>query len=197
MTRLPHTVSVVLAVGILLSGAACQLRRPPTTLARTIEPLMIEPQGAGASAPGAISVRLLETQRRGHIGRFVLRLQPDGELVEDHVWRWSSAPDQYLDTALRLEIASNAGLRLVDTRNAQTLAVTLLSWHLETTGAPSLVGSVELDITGPDRIVHPQMIRASEAVEAELPGNLAPAAGRLLRRLAAEVVARIPRPGHT
>ena len=37
----------------------------------------------------------------------VLYQQPSGELTEDPVWRWSSAPDRYLDTALRLELASS------------------------------------------------------------------------------------------
>jgi hypothetical protein len=50
----------------------------------------------------AAPIRLLDTQARGHIGRRLLHQRPDGELIEDPVWRWSSAPDRYLDTALRL-----------------------------------------------------------------------------------------------
>ena len=49
-----------------------------------------------SSAADARPVRLLDTQARGHIGRRVLHQQPEGELIEDPVWRWSSAPDRYL-----------------------------------------------------------------------------------------------------
>ena len=82
-------------------------------------------------AANAVAVRLLDTQARAHIGRRVLHQQPDGELTEDPVWRWSSAPDRYLDTALRLELAAARDVRLVDSGTASTLAVTLLVWHLE------------------------------------------------------------------
>ena len=106
-----------------LGGVACQLRRPATIPTRMIEPQLLEPQLAEPAklvpkAPNAIPVRLLDTQARGHIGRRVLHQQPDGELTEDSVWRWSSAPDRYLDTALRLEVASNPDIRLVDVGRA-------------------------------------------------------------------------------
>ena len=53
-------------------------------------------------------------------------------------------------------------------------------------GGTRLVGAVEFQITGTDRVVHTQVVRASEPVSAELPGDLAAAAGRLLRRLASD-----------
>ena len=114
--------------------------------------------GAGSPAP----IRLLDTQARGHIGRRVLRQQPDGELTEDPVWRWSSAPDRYLETALRLELASSPVLQLVDMASAPTLATTLLVWHLETTGGGTrLVGAVEFQVTRADQVVQTQR-RASK-----------------------------------
>jgi hypothetical protein len=159
-----------------------------------IEPRLQEPAKKGAdSANSAAPVRLLDTQARGHIGRRVLHQQPDGELTEDPVWRWSSAPDRYLDTALRLELASNAEVRLVDAGSAPALAATLLVWDLESAGETKLVGAVEFQLTGTDRVVHTQIVRASEPVSAELPGNLADAAGILLRRLASEGITRMVR----
>jgi hypothetical protein len=174
-----------------LGGVGCQLRRPPTTPTRMIEPQLLEPQMAEQAklvpkAPNAMPVRLLDTQARGHIGRRVLHRQPDGELTEDSVWRWSSAPDRYLDTALRFEVASNPDIRLVDVDRAPLLAARLLVWNLESAEGTRLVGVVEFQITGTDRVVHTQVARASEPVSAELPGDLAAAAGRLLRRLASE-----------
>ena len=46
------------------------------------------------------------------------------------------------------------------------------------------------DLDAADRMVRTQMIRRSEPVSTELPGNLAAAAGRLLQSLAAESRAR-------
>ena len=168
----------------------CQ-RAAPTTPTRMIEPQLLEPQMSEQAklvprAPNAMPVRLLDTQARGHIGRRVLHRQPDGELTEDSVWRWSSAPDRYLDTALRFEVASNPDIRLVDVDRAPLLAARLLVWNLESAEGTRLVGVVEFQITGTDRVVHTQVARASEPVSAELPGDLAAAAGRLLRRLASE-----------
>ena len=155
-----------------------------------IEPQLLEPPAEPArqvtKAPNATPVRLLDTQARGHIGRRVLHQQPGGELTEDSVWRWSSAPDRYLDTALRLELASSPDVRLVDVGRAPALAATLLVWQLESAGGTRLVGAVEFQVTGTDRVVHTQVVRASEPVSAELPGDLAAVAGRLLRRLASE-----------
>jgi len=174
-----------------LGAASCRLRRPETTPVRMIEPQLLEPQIPDPvrqvpKAPNAASVRLLDTQARGHIGRRVLHKQPDGELTEDSVWRWSSAPDRYLDTALRIEAASSPDIRLVDAGHSTALAATLLVWDLEYAGGTQLVGAVEFQITGTDRAVHTQVVRASEPVSADLPGDLAASAGRLLRRLASE-----------
>jgi len=174
-----------------LGAASCRLRRPETTPVRMIEPQLLEPQIPDPvrqvpKAPNAASVRLLDTQARGHIGRRVLHKQPDGELTEDSVWRWSSAPDRYLDTALRIEAASSPDIRLVDAGHSTALAATLLVWDLESAGGTQLVGAVEFQITGTDRAVHTQVVRASEPVSADLPGDVAASAGRLLRRLASE-----------
>jgi hypothetical protein len=156
-----------------------------------LEPQLAEPAKLVAKAASAIPVRLLDTQARGHIGRRVLYQQSDGELTEDSVWRWSSAPDRYLDTALRLEVASNPDIRLVDDGRAPALAATLLVWNLESAGGTRLVGAVEFQITGTDRVVRTQVARASESVSAELPGDMAAVAGRLLRRLASEGLTRV------
>ena len=96
-----------------------------------VEPRLVEPAGVVADAPNATSVRLLETQGRGHIGRRVLHQQPDGEVTEDPVWLWTSTPDRYLDSALQSAIASSPDIRLVDVSNAPSLAVTLVAWQLE------------------------------------------------------------------
>jgi hypothetical protein len=123
----------------------------------------------------------------------VLHQQPDGELTEDAVWLWASAPYRYLDTALRLEVASSPDVRLVDAGSAPTLAATLLVWDLDSAGGTRLVGAVEFQITGTDRIVHTHVVQASEPVSAELPGDVAAAAGHLLRRLASEGLTRFAR----
>ena len=191
MIRMLRACSCLVGTIACLGGFGCQLRRPATTPTRMIEPQLLEPQLAEPAksvptAPNAIPVRLLDTQARGHIGRRLLHQQPDGELTEDPVWRWSSAPDRYLDTALRLEVASNPDIRVVDFGRAPVLAATLLEWDLESAGGTRLVGAVEFQITAIDRVVHTQVTRASEPVSAELPGDLAAVAGRLLRRLASE-----------
>ena len=112
MTGVTASKSALLVVMVCLAGMACQLKRPETTPGRMIEPQLLAPQpgrpaGLASSASAPAPVRLLDTQSRGHIGRRVLHQQPDGELTEDPVWRWSSAPDRYLDTALRLELTSS------------------------------------------------------------------------------------------
>jgi hypothetical protein len=164
-----------------------------------LEPQLLEPALPEASTPGTTSaaaaapIRLLETQARGHVGRRLLHQQPTGELIEDPAWRWSSAPDRYLDTALRLELASSPTLRLVDAAGAPSLATNLLVWHLEPASGARLVGAVEFQFTGEDRVVHTHIVRANEPVSGELPGDLAIAAGRLLRRLAHEGLTRVAR----
>ena len=182
----------LLVLIVCLGGAAClRLQRPATTPRRMLEPQLSVPAKQVTKAANATPVRLLDTQALGHIGRPVLHQQPNGELTEDAVWRWSSAPDRYLDTALRLEVASSPDVRLLDTGRAPALAATLLVWDLESAGGARLVGAVEFEVTGTDRVVHSQVVRASEPVSAELPDDLAAAAGRLLRRLAFEGLALV------
>ena len=94
---------------------------------------------------------------------------------------------------MRAELASNSEVRLVDVGSAPALAATLLVWDLESAGETRIVGAVEFQFTGSDRAVHTQVVRASEPVSAELPGNLAAAAGILLRRLASEGITRMTR----
>lgn len=190
MTRVSRSGVYLLFTIICLCEAAC-LRRPTTTPSHMLEPQLLEPQlpqpaTQVTKAPNATPVRLLDTQARGHIGRRILHQQPNGELTEDAVWRWSSAPDRYLDTALRFELASSPDVRLVDTGRAPALAATLLIWDLHSAGETRLVGAVEFQVIGTDREVHTKVVRTSEPVSAELPGDLAAAAGRLLRRLASE-----------
>ena len=191
MIRVPQSAYCLLVTIACLGGVACQLRRPNTTPTRMIEPQLLAPQLSDSAeqsskAPTAVLVRLLDTEARGHIGRRVLHQQSDGELTEDPVWLWSSAPDQYLDTALHLEAASNPNVRLGDSARATSLAATLLVWDIESAQETRLVGVVEFQITGTDQAVHTQLVRASEPVSSDLPGNSAVAAGRLLRRLASE-----------
>ena len=183
--------------GVLLFAAlaltACQLRRPTTASSRVLEPQLLEPQLSEpprtvAKNSDAASIRLLSPESRGSIGRRVLHRQPDGELIEDSVWRWSAPPDRYLETALRLEVASNPKLRLVDAIGAPTLSANLLAWDLESTGSVRLVGAVQFELTGPDRVIRTQIVRGNESVSGELPGDLAEVAGRLMRRLASDGV---------
>jgi hypothetical protein len=157
----------------------------PATVASSSQPT----SGLASATP----IRLLDTQARGHIGRRLLHQQAGGELVEDPVWRWSSAPDRYLDSALRLGMASRSDVRLVDTGAAASLAVTLIAWHLESAGSTRLVGAVEVEFTGTDRAVRTQVLRGSEPVSGELPGDLADAAGRLLQTLASEAITQSTR----
>ena len=196
MIRVSRSGAHLLVAMVCLGGIGCRLRPPNATPSRMIEPQLLAPQPPEPATqvtkvPNATSVRLLDTQARGHIGRRVLHQQPNGELTEDAVWRWSSAPDRYLDTALRLEAAASPNVRLVDTGHAPALAATLLVWDLESAGETRLVGAVEFQVIGTDRVVHTQVVRNSEPVSAELPGDLAAAAGRLLRRLASEGLAGV------
>jgi hypothetical protein len=184
---------MILAALMLASVVACALKRPDITPFRMIEPQLEEPVKRDDGASTVTTLRLLDTQARAHIGRRLLRQEPDGELVEDPIWRWSSAPDRYLDTALRLELTSRADVRVVDNINASALAVTLLTWNLDTSGEPRLVGAIEIQLTGADRVVRTQVVKESEPVSAELPGNIAAAAGRLLHRLASDGVTRVTR----
>lgn len=158
-----------------------------------IDPLLLE----GAAEPvvdevDAVAVRLLETHARDPIRHRILYRTPEGELLEDAVWRWSSTPDRYLDTALHMAAASNPKVRVADTSKVSSLAANLLACYLESVPGGAgrhLVGVVELRITDPDHAVRPEILRAEEAVSGELPGNLAVAMGRLMRRLAADCLA--------
>ena len=196
MTRPGGTaVALVLVLACAAGLASCRLKRPDVVPARMLEPQIIEPPVAATwSVPDRtsppISIRLVDTQARGHIGRRLLHQQAGGELAEDPVWHWSATPDRYLDSVLRLTLASNADVRLVDTMNATTMAVTLVVWQLEAAPSSQLVGVIELSVTEADRTVRTQMIRKSEPVSADLPGNLAAAAGRLLQSLASESFAQ-------
>ena len=197
MTRV-RGVAFILLLILACGGASasCRLRRPEVIPSRMLEPELVEPPSPTASSvqpPSSaptISLRLLDTQARGHIGHRLLHQRAGGELIEDATWRWSSTPDRYLDSALRLALASSPDVRLVDTANAPGMAVTLLVWQLESAATTQLVGVVELLVTAADRTVRTQIIRRSEPVSAELPGNLAAAAGRLLQSLASESLAR-------
>jgi len=191
MTRTAQKCSCALLIAANLTLVGCQLHRPATTPSRTLEPPVLEPQLAEqpvivAKSPNALSIRLLATESRGDIGRRVLHRHPDGELIEDPVWRWSTPPARYLDTALHSEVASSSKLRLVAASDAPALAAYLLAWNLESSGGTRLVGAVEFEMTDADRVIHTQMVHGSEAVSAELPGDLAAAAGRLMHRLASE-----------
>jgi hypothetical protein len=196
MTRIGQTRYCVLFIAANFSLGACQLHRPTTTPSRTLEPQVLEPQLAEqpetvAKSPNAFSIRLLPAESLGNIGRHVLHRNPDGELTEDPVWRWSTPPARYLDTALHLEVAANPKLCFVDSGNIPTVAATLLAWNLESTGGVRLVGEVEFEMTGIDRVVHTQVVRDSEPLSGELPGDLAAASGRLMRRLASEGLRRV------
>ena len=181
----------LLAAIASIGAAACQLKRPDTVPGRMIEPQLEAPAKQQAGPTDATIVRLLDTQARGHIGRHILRQQADGELIEDPVWRWSSAPDRYLDTALRRELMARNDVELVDAASVPAVAVTLLVWHLDSANAPRLVGEIELQLTNANRRVHAEVVRESEPVSPELPGDVAAAAGRLLHRLASEGVTRM------
>ena len=191
ISRSRYGMVVVLAVASLGGGCSVRLERPDTVPIRMIEPQLVEPSAVAADAPNATSVRLLETQGRGHIGRRVLHQQPGGELTEDPVWLWASVPDRYLDSAVRYAIASRPDIRLVDAGGAPTLAITLTEWQIEATPSPRLIGAVEVQVTSSDRAVHSEIIRAEEPISADLPGDLATAAGRLLGRLATDCLTRV------
>ena len=191
MTRVRQSPLVLIVALACLVGPACRLRRPDVSPVRVIEPQLVESVRHETTAPNALPIRLLDPHSRGHIGHRLIRQLPGGELTEDPVWRWSSMPDRYLETALRLELETRPDLRLVDSGNALVLAVTLLTWQVEAADSPRLVGAIELTVTEADRIVHTHIVRRSEPVSAEMPGDLAAAAGRLLQGLASEGLTRV------
>ena len=191
MTRAVRSAGLSLAAAAVTIGMGCALPRPTTTPGRMIEPQLVEPAREAPVAATPMLVRLLETQARAHIGRRLLHQQPDGELTEDPVWHWSSAPDRYLDTALRLELGASPNVRLVDVASAPVMVATLLEWQVESGSETKLVGAVEVRFTGIDHAVRTQVVRAAEPVSGELPGTLAAAAGRLLRRLASDALTSV------
>lgn len=189
MTLRPGRAAATLIPALAcLALVACQLRRPDVVPVRMIEPQLVEPTRADGGAATGTPIRLLATLAREHIGRRVLRRQASGELVEDPVWRWTSTPDRYLDMALRLAVTASSEARLVDSGRARAVAVTLVEWHLDVEGGSRIVGAITLDVTAADRGVGTTVIRAEEPVSPDLPGDLAAASGRLLQRLASEVV---------
>ena len=193
--RSRYGMLVVLAAACLGGGCRVRIERPDTLPIRMIEPQLAEPSGVAADAANATSVRLLETQGRGHIGRRVLHQQPGGEVTEDPVWLWASTPDRYLDSALRYAIGASPDIRLVDVGSAPSLAVTLVAWQIVAAPSRRLVGAVEVQVATTDRVVHSEIIRAEEPIAPDLPGDLAAAAGRLLGRLATDCLSRVVRQG--
>lgn len=174
-------------------GTGCRLSRPDLEPVRMIEPDLHQTRVVPAASTGAgatFDLRLTDTQARGHIGRRLLHRGPGGELVEDEIWRWSSAPDRYLDSGLRLALADQRTLRLVDAAGVPTMSVTLVEWYLDTS-AGQLIGAVELQLDD-ERGVRTELVRGQESVAAgSLPADLSAAAGRLLWRLALESIGRV------
>jgi len=195
MSARPISLALVLVAASLGGGCRIHLQRPATQPTRMIEPRLADSAASVEDAPDAASIRLLETQARAHIGRRILRQQPDGEVTEDPVWLWTSAPDRYLDSALRVAIASNPAIRLADTSGTPTLAVTLVAWQLEAGPNPRLIGAVEVQLTTTDRAIRSEIVRVEESIMADLPGDLAAASGRLLGRLASDCLSRVKRQG--
>lgn len=71
----------------------------------------------------------------------------------------------------------------------------MVAWQLEAGPNPRLVGAVEVQVTMTDRAIHSEIVRAEEPITADLPGDLASAAGRLLGRLASDCLSRVKRQG--
>ena len=169
--RSRYGMLVVLTVACLGGGCRVRLERPDTVPVRMIEPRLVEPGVVATDAANATSVRLLETQSRGHIGRRVLHQQPGGEVTEDPVWLWATTPDRYLDSAVRYAIESSPDIRLVDVGGAPSLAVTLVVWQIETAPGPRLVGAVEIQVTTTGRAIHSEIIRAEEPIAPTCPAT--------------------------
>jgi hypothetical protein len=188
MTHALPTATLVVTTILGLGATGCRLRRPDVVSVRTIEPRLLDPQFEKTrdvtKPPDASPLRLLDTNSPRSMGRHVVQQQGNGELLMDPVWRWSAPPERYLDIALRLQLQESANMRLVDSSGVPTLAATFLVWDLESKEGTQLVGAVEFQLTWSDRAVDTQLVRDSEPVSAEKPGDLSLAAGRLLRRLA-------------
>jgi hypothetical protein len=149
-----------------------------------IEPRLVEPWVQAALAANAAPLRLIETQAIAHLGRRLLTGS------QRRARRGSAMAMVVLARSIPGLGASNPDLRLVDSRNSPALAVTLLAFQLESGGSYQLVGTVEVQVIGADHVIDTDVIRATESLSAELPGNLADAAGRLLQRLASDRLAR-------
>jgi hypothetical protein len=204
MTRVYRsTIALVVLLAAVGAGGSCRLRRPDVIAARMIEPQLIEPASQpstsatrlGNGGAEAVPIRLLETQARSHIGRRLLHQAPDGELVEDAVWRWSSAPPRYLDSALHLAFASSPDVLLVDSGDAEAMSVTLITWHLETASSVHLVGAVEVVVTTADRMVQSHLIRRSDQSPQTCPVTSPPRLDGLLQTLASASVERAAQSG--
>ena len=96
---------------------------------------------------------------------------------------------------MRYAIASSPDIRLVEVRSAPSLAVTLATWQVEAAPSPRLVGAIEVQLTTTDRAVHSEIIRAEEPIAADLPGDLAAAAGQLLGHIANNWCSRVMHQG--
>ncbi len=138
------------------------------------------------TAVDAMRVRLLDTQSTSAVRFSILHRSVNGELREDPIWSWSTAPDRMLDRALHLTAAADADIEIVDRSDVLAIAATLVSLHLEAEAGqtPQIVGVVELRVIDSERIVRALVLHARETVSAELPGNVADATGRMLNRLA-------------
>ena len=93
------------------------------------------------------------------------------------MWRWSTAPDRYLETVLRMEVEARPDLRLVDSMDAVLVAVTLLSWQVESVDSPRLAGAMEITATERDRSVHTQLVRRTEPYRETCPAICRPPPG--------------------
>jgi hypothetical protein len=126
------------------------------------------------------------------IGYSILRRTAAGELRQDPEWSWSARPHTYLGTALYQAAAADPSIRFADSSDAFGLRAIFLSCYLEEMGeGQRLLASVELRVTGPDQAVSSQVLTAEEPVSGELPGNLAEAMGRVIRRLATDALAAV------
>jgi hypothetical protein len=188
----PRSLTAVALLTICV-GCSVKLPRPESVPGRTLDPQMITAEPAEA-ASDAVPIRLLDTQARPHIRHHILHRDASGELTEVAVWSWSSPPDRYLDTALHMAAESNTKFRIVDTSDAPTVAVTLIAFHLESTPdgtGKRLVAVAELRVIDREHRVKTQIVEAEAAVDSELPGNLAVAAGNVLHRIATNCFASV------
>jgi hypothetical protein len=185
MTHAFRAATLLVATIVCLGATGCRLRRPDAVAIRTIEPQLLEPQIEKPEQVTKAPTRrpdLVLVNAQGNMGRHVVRQQANGELITDPVWRWS-APLSGIWTWRYACNWKQARMRLVGQAVPQPWP-RLSSWNLESREGTQLVGAVEFQVTWTDRAVNTQLVRDSEPVLAEKPGDLPLAAGRLLRRLA-------------